>query len=135
MRRMLTVAMLLLVAVSLIAALGCQRKAGETKPGDANAGAAAQAGDVVLLEYDEIDIIPGAEKQVAVKSGKAVSAEAHAGSGITAKVEDNTVKISAAADAKEGAHAVKVKDEKGNETALKVNLKPAGAAKAMPPVE
>jgi hypothetical protein len=69
--------------------------------------------EVLLLEYEEIDLIPGAEKQMKVKTGKAASAEAPKDVGVTAKVEDGKLAIAAAKDAKEGTHEVKVKDAKG----------------------
>ena len=73
---------------------------------------------------DEFEIIPGAEKDVKVKSGKAESAESPKDSGVTAKVADGKVTISAAKDAKEGTHEVKVKGGKKDAT-IKVKVKKA----------
>jgi hypothetical protein len=87
-------------------------------------GPSTTGGDEVLVvEYEEIDIIPGAEKQVNVKSGKAASAEAPKDSGVTAKVEGGKVAIAAAKEAKEGTHEVKVKNAKGKEATVKVKVK------------
>jgi hypothetical protein len=77
---------------------------------------------VLVLEVDEIEIVPGTEKEVKVKSGKAESAEAPKESGVTAKVADGKVTVSAAKDAKEGTHEVKVKGGKKDAT-IKVKVK------------
>jgi hypothetical protein len=101
------------VALTLTGVSGCGSGSPTNKGGD----------EVLLLEYEEIDIIPGAAKQVNVKSGKAVTAEAAKDSGVTAKAEGGKVSIAASKDAKEGTHEVKVKDAKGKEATVKVKVK------------
>jgi hypothetical protein len=101
---------LLFGALSLLAA-GC---GGGTTTGKAD--------EVLVLEYEEIDLIPGQEKPVKVTKGKAEKAEAPADSGVTAKVEGDKLTISAAKDAKEGTHEVKVKGGKKGAT-VKVKVK------------
>jgi hypothetical protein len=105
-------------ALMLLAVAGCSKKDKDTKK-DADGGS---GDDVVVLEYEEIDLIPGAEKEVNVKSGKAEKAEAPEGSGVTAKLEGKKLTVSAAKDAKEGTHNVTVKGGKKDVT-LKVNVK------------
>jgi hypothetical protein len=112
MRRTIQVTFLC-VSLSIAGLCGCNASSPSGKPADG----------VLLLEIDEIELLPEAEKQVNVKSGKAVSAEAPKDSGITAKVDDGKVKIAAAKDAKEGTHDVKVKDAKGKEATVKVKVK------------
>jgi hypothetical protein len=108
--------LLLCAALTLTGVTGCG-PATTSAPG-------AQAGDeVLLLETEEIEILPGAEKQVNVKAGQAVSAEAPKDSGVTAKVEGKKVTIEAGKDAKEGTQEVKVKDAKGKEATVKVKVK------------
>jgi hypothetical protein len=80
--------------------------------------------EVLTFEVDEIEIIPGTDKDVKVKAGKAESAEAPKDSGVTAKVADGKVTISAAKDAKEGTHEVKVKGGK-KDAIIKVKVKKA----------
>jgi hypothetical protein len=80
------------------------------------------ANDVLWFEVDEIVLVPGTDKDVNVKTGKATSAEAPKDSGITAKVADGKVTISAAKDAKEGTHEVKVKGGK-KDALIKVKVK------------
>jgi len=82
-------------------------------------------GDLLVIESEEIEIFPGDEKEVKVTSGKAESAEAPKESGLTAKVEDGKVKISAGKDAKEGEHKVTVKGGKKDAT-IKVKVKKKG---------
>jgi hypothetical protein len=78
--------------------------------------------DILLLEVDEIELVPGTDKDVKVKTGKAESVEAPKESGLTAKVADGKVTVSAAKDAKEGTHEVKVKGAKKDAT-IKVKVK------------
>jgi hypothetical protein len=106
----------LCVALAMAGLSGCTSGSSSSKTGD----------QVLLLEIDEIDLAPEAEKQVNVKSGTAVTAEAPKDSGVTAKVEDGKVKIAAGKDAKEGTHEVKVKDAKGKEATVKVKVKKQG---------
>src|SRR5438132_1300114 len=96
---------------------GCESTTTSGPKGSASA-------DVLLFEVDEIEIIPGADKDVKVKTGKDESVEAPKDSGITAKVADGKVTISAAKDAKEGTHEVKVKGGKKDAT-IKVKVKKA----------
>jgi hypothetical protein len=81
-----------------------------------------QPAEVLLLEVEEIDLVPGTDKDVAVKAGKAESAESSEDAGLKAKVADGKVTVSAAKDAKEGTHEVKVKGGKKDAT-LKVTIK------------
>ncbi len=71
---------------------------------------------------EEIVLVPG-QKDVKVKTGKAESAEAPKDSGVTAKVAEGKVTITAAKDAKEGTHEVKVKGGKTDAT-IKVKVMP-----------
>jgi len=106
-------------ALTLLAAAGCD-KADSKKGGN--------GGDVVVLEYEEIDLIPGSDKQVKVKSGSAKTAEAPKESGVTAKVEGDHLTIAAGKEAKEGIHQVTVKGGKKDAT-LKVHVKKDAAGK------
>jgi hypothetical protein len=79
---------------------------------------------VLVLEYEEIDLIPGGEpKEVKLKKGKAESAEAPKESGVTAKAEGGKLTVSAGTEAKVGTHTVTVKGDKGKDVTLKVNVK------------
>ena len=102
-------------AFTLLAVPGCKKKDADKANGDGK-------GDVIVLEYEEIDLIPGGKKEVKVKSGKAESAEAPEKSKLKTKVEENKVTITAPKDAKEGTHKVTVKGDKKDAT-LKVNVK------------
>jgi hypothetical protein len=102
--------------ITLVAAPGCKKKEADKTYGG------AKDGDVLVLEYEEIDLIPGEKKEVKVKSGKAETAEAPEDSKLTTKVEDKKVTVAAAKDAKEGTHEVTVKGGK-KEVSLKVNVK------------
>jgi hypothetical protein len=82
----------------------------------------SELAEVLVLDVYEIDIVPGTDKAVHVKTGKAESAEAPKEAGLTAKVADGKVTVSAAKDAKEGTHEVKVKGGKKDAT-IKVNVK------------
>ena len=84
----------------------------------------SEVAEVLVLDVYEIDIVPGTDKAVHVKTGKAESAEAPKEAGLTAKVADGKVTISAAKDAKEGTHDVKVKAGK-KEATIKVKVKKA----------
>jgi hypothetical protein len=106
------------VAMALFTSAGCSKK-------DKDGKAVTGADDPIVLEYEEIDIFPGAEKQVKVKSGKAEKAEAPADSGVSAKVDDGKLTVSAAKDAKEGTHQIAVKGGKKDAT-LKVTVKKGG---------
>jgi hypothetical protein len=102
-------------ALALAFIAGCDSTSTSAPKGSAT-------GDVLLFEIDEIEIIPGADKDVMVKTGKAESAEAPKDSGLTAKVAGGKVTISAAKDAKEGTHEVKVKSGK-KDAIIKVKVK------------
>ena len=93
-------------------------------PATTTAPTGGAVADVLVLEVDEIDLVPGTDKDVKVKAGKAESAEAPKEAGLTAKVADGKVTVSAAKDAKEGAHEVKVKGGKKDAT-IKVKVKKA----------
>jgi hypothetical protein len=107
---------LLCVALSLAGVSGCGSSPTTGSAGD----------EALLLEYEEIDLIPGAEKPVKVKTGKATIAEAPKDVGVTAKVEDGKLTIAAGKDAKDGTHEVKVKDAKGKTATVKVKVKKEG---------
>jgi len=109
--------------LTLLAIAGCD------KASDKKGSGSGQGGDVLLFEYEEIDLIPGAEKQVKVKSGKAETAEAPPDSGVTAKVEGDKLTIAAGKDAKEGTHEVKVKGGKAKDATIKVKVKKDAAGK------
>jgi hypothetical protein len=113
---------LLCAPLTLLAATGCD------KPDSKSGGTTGSGGDLVVLEVEEIDLIPGAEKQVKVKSGSAKTADAPKDSGVTAKVEGDHLTVAAAKDAKDGAHQVTVKGGK-KDTTLKVNVKKEAGGK------
>jgi hypothetical protein len=114
---------LLFGALAVLGVSGCS---GDSKKSSSN-GTKDQ--DVLVLEYEEIDLIPGEEKQVKVKTGKADSAEAPKESGVTAKTEGDKLTVSAGKDAKEGTHTVTVKGGKGKDAKLKVNVKKGAGGK------
>jgi hypothetical protein len=93
-------------------------------PATTTAPKGSDVADVLVFEVEEIDIVPGTDKDVKVKTGKAESAEAPKDAGLTAKVADGKVTVSAAKDAKEGTHEVKVKGGKKDAT-IKVKVKKA----------
>jgi hypothetical protein len=116
--------MLLFAALALLVASGCSGD----KDKDKKKNGGDKDGDVVVLEVEEIDIIPeGEPKTVKIKKGKGEKTEAPEGSGVTAKVEDGKVTVSAGKDAKEGTHEVKVKGGKGKDATLKVKVKKKGS--------
>jgi hypothetical protein len=98
-------------ALALAFVSGCGQETGKSTTGSAPA-------TVLLFDVEEVELIPGTEKDVTVKSGKAESAEAPKDSGLTTKVADGKVTISAAKDAKEGTHEVKVKGGKKEATIM-----------------
>lgn len=129
MKKVVSVLSLFLLAAGLMLAAGCNEGKTDKKPVDKQSNAADKGDDLVLvpvvLEVDEIDIIPGEEKQVKVKSGKADGADVPADSGLKATTADKVLTISAAKDAKEGTHKIAVKSGKVTPAILKVNVKPA----------
>jgi hypothetical protein len=116
----------LLLVLGALAVLGVSGCTPEDTKKSSTSGPKGQ--EVLLLEVEEIDLIPGAEKQVKVKTGKAETVEAPKDSGVTAKAEGDKLTISAGKDAKEGTHRVTVKGGQGKDTTLKVNVK-KGAGK------
>jgi len=108
---------LLFGALAVLGVSGCS---GDSKK---TTGNGTKDQEVLLLEYEEIDLIPGGEKEVKVKKGKAESADAPKESGVTAKAEGDKLTVSAGKDAKEGTHMVTVKGGKGKDATLKVNVK------------
>ena len=125
MKKVIFVSSLFLLAAGLMLAAGCNEGKTDKKPVDQQSNAADNGNDPVLLEVEEIDIIPGEEKQVKVNSGKADGADVPADSGLKVTTADKVLTISAAKDAKEGTHKIAVKGGTAKPTILKVNLKPA----------
>ena len=77
----------------------------------------------LALEKDVFEIVPLSELHVKIVSGVAESVETPKDSGLTATLEGNSVKISAAKDAKAGLHQVTVRDAKGKQATLSVSVK------------
>jgi hypothetical protein len=118
--RVLVPAVLLCAALAFLAGAGCG--GGSSSPSGSGPGPGPSA-DVLVLEYEEIDLVPGADKTVKVKSGKAESVEGPPkDAGVTAKLEGDKLTISAGKDAKEGPQTVTVKGGKKDAT-IKVNVK------------
>jgi len=130
MKKVVFVSSLFLLAAGLLLPAGCSESKSDKKPADKQSKAEDKGEEIVLLEVDEIDIIPGEEKQVKVKSGKADAANAPADSGLKATTADNVVTVSAAKDAKEGTQTITVKSGNATPAILKVNLKPAAKTPA-----
>jgi hypothetical protein len=105
-------AMVLVAGAAVLATSGCKDGA---KP--------AGTGDVLVLEYETIELLPGGEKHVKVKTGKAETVDAPVDKGITAKTDGGSVTVSAAKDAKEGMHTVTVKGGKAKDATIKVEVK------------
>jgi hypothetical protein len=82
-------------ALTVRAALPCSSPSDTKKANDSGKGG------VLVVDYEKIDLIPGAGKQVKVKSGQAETAEAPKDAGMTTKVEGK--------DARESTHQVTVK--------------------------
>jgi hypothetical protein len=106
-KRLLAIGSILILAAAVI---GC----GSTAP---------QECSLLELQYEAIDLRPGGACAVKVESGKAVAAEANRASGLTTRVDGDTVTITAAQGAKKGKHTVTVKG-RGREVTLTVNIKP-----------
>jgi hypothetical protein len=104
-------------AMILIASTGCDGS------GSSSAGAGTgPGGELLVLETYEIILLPDESKDVKVKSGKADKAEGPAAdTGVTAKLAGDKVTVSAAKDAKEGTHTVKVHGGK-KDVELKVKV-------------
>lgn len=92
-------------------------KEGATKSSPADTGNANFA-----LEKDVLEIVPLSELHVKIVSGIAENVETPKDSGLTATLEGNSVKISAAKDAKAGPHQVTVRDAKGKQATLHVSV-------------
>jgi hypothetical protein len=111
---------LLAAALMVLGTVGCTPTATTGKKDKDKNGKA----EAVVLEVEEITIIPGEETQsVKVKSGKADSAEAPEDSGVTATVKDGKVDVKADKKAKPGTHEVTVKGKDGKPAKLKVKVK------------
>jgi hypothetical protein len=108
-------------ALALVLVSGCTS-------GTSSAPKGSEVVEVLELDVYEVDLVPGTEREVKVKTGKAESAEASRESGVTAKVADGKVTVSAAKDAKEGSHEAKVKGGKKDAT-IKVKVKKASTEK------
>jgi hypothetical protein len=115
---------LLFGALAVLGVSGCSPEDSKKSPSSSPKGP-----EVLVLEVEEIDLIPGGEKQLKVKTGKAESAEAPKESGVTAKAEGDKLTVSAGKDAKEGTHTVTVKGGKAKDATLKVNVKKGAAGK------
>ena len=85
--------------------------------------AADQIDGNFALETDVLEIVPLAETHVKIVSGSAESVETPKDSGLTATLEGNRVKLSAAKDAKVGPHKVTVRDARGGQAILTVSVK------------
>jgi hypothetical protein len=123
--------------IALAALQGCAEKRVEKKGAEKKmpAAAAGEAGPV-LLEFEEIDLMPKAEKKVAVKSGKAENAEAPKDSGLMVTMEGDMLIIAATEAAKEGTHHVMVKGKgKSKEAMLMVHVKKGAPGMMAEPVK
>ena len=129
MRKISTCGLLLALMVALASWSGCNKPNGE-KSAD-KTKSADKADGFVVLDIEEIELLPGAEKQVTIKSGKPDTADVPKDSGLSAKIADGRLTVSAAKDAKEGAHLLTIKGGEAKPATLKVNLK-ANAASPMP---
>jgi hypothetical protein len=91
---------------------------------DATQSSAPDKGNGNLaLEKDALEIVPFSELHVKIVSGIAENVETPKDSGLTATLEANSVKISAAKDARPGPHQVTIRDAKGRQATLNVNVK------------
>jgi len=77
----------------------------------------------IELQYEAINLVPGGRKQIQVKSGKAEKVVVNKRSGLTAKVEGDTLTISAQRNAPFGRHAVTVRNDNGKQATVMVNVK------------
>jgi hypothetical protein len=115
------VPVLFLFAAAVLTVSGCGG------PGDSvkQTGGTTPGTDVLILEVEEIDLVPGEKREVKLKAGKADTADAPKESGVSVKTDTDgkTVTITADKDAKEGTHQVTVKGGKAKEAALKVHVK------------
>jgi predicted dinucleotide-utilizing enzyme len=109
----------LFATAAVLAAAGCNDSSKDSK----KSSDSSKVEDVLVLEYEEIDLFPGESKEVKVKTGKANKADVKKESGVEAKVEEKHVKVTADKEAKEGTHTVTVKGEHGKDVELKVHVK------------
>jgi hypothetical protein len=77
----------------------------------------------LVLESNVLEVVPRSERDVKIVSGSAASVETPQDSGLTATLQGNSVRISAAKDTKAGSHQVTVRDTKGNQATLNVSVK------------
>ena len=92
--------------------------------GDARKSSSDDAGNgSFALEKDVLEIVPLSEAEVKIISGSAESVETPKDSGLTARLEGKSVKISAATGTKAGPHQVTVRDAKGKQATLNVSVK------------
>jgi hypothetical protein len=89
------------------------------------AGTGNKENETLVLETPVLDIVPLAETHVKVTSGKADSVEVPEQSGLTAKLEGDTLTIRADKDAREGPRQLTVRGGKGKAATLQVNVKRA----------
>ena len=82
--------------------------------GDARKSSSDDAGNgSFALEKDVLEIVPLSELRVKIVSGIAESVETPKDSGLTATLEGNSVKSSAAKDAKAGPHQIRIPGYQG----------------------
>jgi hypothetical protein len=93
-----------------------KENAAKSSPADKGNGSLA-------WEKDVVEIVPLSELHVKIASGSAESVATPPGSGLTATLEGNSVKITAAKDAKAGPHQVTVRDAQGKQATHNVNVK------------
>jgi hypothetical protein len=115
--------LVLFEVLAVLGVAGCSPEDSKKSP------SSSKGPEVLVLEYEEIDLIPGEEKPVKLKTGKAESAEAPKDSGVTAKAAGDKLTISAGKDAKEGTHTVTIKGGKAKDATLKVNVKKGAGGK------
>jgi hypothetical protein len=106
------------LGAALLAAAGCGQGTGVTKPGAAGPinGAA-----ILELEYEDVEVAPGASKQVKVVGGEAVAVAAPRNCGVNAKLTGDTVTVWADKSARRGRRTVTVKG-RGQETTFTVSI-------------
>ena len=128
MRRLSTRDLVVALLLALLAIPGCE----SPKAGPALAKPAKAPDQPVVLEYREIDLIPG-EKTVKVKSGTAKSAKAEKESGLVAQADNDSVTVAATKDAQVGDCRIIIKNGKAKGL-LTVHVKAANSDTAKPGV-
>ena len=87
----------------------------------------AGSDDIMVLEFEQIDLEPGAQRVVRLKQGRAANAEAAKESGLTARLPTvptaSEIIVAAAPDAKEGSSHVTISNLSGMTVTLKVIVK------------